>query len=202
MIKIFSKKTALIAGAILAVSLMSSQSWATSLKLIPDAMTIHSGDLVNVVVQLEGLDATLDVSAIDFDVNFDPNVITFDSYILTDQLGTVNVDAVDMSGLKSPGCFNLAELSLLSWNGISLPAQDEPLTLATISFIGKNKGISDLSFTLLPLDNSILDYYGNGISVSTSTASITNVPEPSTIMLYLSGLLSLLGLGAFRKKVN
>jgi hypothetical protein len=203
MIKIFAKKTAIMASAMVFVAMMSSGSRATSLTLTPDAATIGSGDPVNVVVKLEGLDPSADVSAFDFNVNFNSDVLAFDSYALTNQLGVIdNNNVFNFSELISPGCLNLSELSYLT----DLPAQDEPLTLATLTFTGKYSGISDLSFALLEdmpaAGNSILDYWGNPISVTTLAASITNVSEPSTILLSLSGLVSLLGLGLFRKKVN
>ena len=97
-----------------------------------------------------------DLSTFDLNVTFDQAMLTFNSYTLGDQLGSIgNVDpdddALDLSsGDLGGGVINLSELSWLD----DLSAQPDAFTLAVLSFTAMDSGNTTLSIL-----NSVQDYY-------------------------------------------
>jgi len=202
MIKIFTKKTALIAGAIVAVSLMSSQSWATSLTLNPAASSISGNEFLDVFVNVN--DASDGIGAFNITINFDENILTCVDFQLMDKLGDYNDpgSAWDLSTGIGINSVNISELSLLSSSELSA-LQEPSFALAKITFQGLHNGISPLAINESAEGYQVVTNGGTDItsSVTTNGASVY-VPEPSTLMLSLCGFLSLVCLVVKRKKTK
>jgi hypothetical protein len=99
-------------------------------------------------------------------------------------------DAEDWScGDVGGGITNLAEVSYL-WDFSSQP---DSFTLATDNFTGISLGSSPLSFS----DVIFGDDWGESLSATLESGTVSPVPEPGTILLLSSGLL---GFAGFRKK--
>jgi len=176
------------------VVMLNSQAWAIALSFNPSASSIGVGDSIGIDILISGLDND-DLSAFDFDINYDDTILVFDSYALGDELGVVDpsdpwADAEDWSGGDmGGGVINLAEVSWL-WD---FGFQQDSFTLATVFFTGISLGTSLLSFS----DVILGDDWGEPLSATLESGTVSPVPEPGTILLLSSGLLGLVG---FRKK--
>ena len=182
----------------LAATVFSSHAWAVSLSFSPSASTVDVGSPFILDVVISNL-LNADLGAFDIDVSYDPSILSFDAYALTDNLGEIALgDADDWSfGDLGGGTVNIAELSLL-WD---LSFQADSFTLASLSFTSVGQGSSGLSFS-----NAILgDYWGDSIPATLNVGNIevmnsansTPVPEPATIFVLGTGLV---GLAGVRKK--
>ncbi|MDP8568594.1 cohesin domain-containing protein [Methylophilus aquaticus] len=177
-------------------SLVTPASAAVTLNLIPSTTTVNAGNAFSVDVQIAGLESTEDLSAFDFNINFNASVLGFTSYTLGSQLGQLaTFEATDSSsGNLGNGAINLSETSLL-WD---LSAQANVFTLATLYFVGNGVGNSALSFSNVTLG----DAFGEPLvaNLQTSAVTVTSVPEPETYAFLLSGF-ALVGLLRRRNNV-
>ena len=187
--------------AFLFVVMMSMQINAAIVYFDPSAAQVNTGeeiyinlvaaDLSEIQNETEVIPTVLSGASIfNLTVDFDPAILDFTGFSASEP--DLSFGDLTISKIGS-GSVNFEFVSL----DFSLNAQTTPVvTLGTITFKGLRSGDSKLSFSDGFLcDVSALPY--NDLDL-TSSASI-HVPEPSTIMLSLSGLLSLLGLGVRRK---
>lgn len=178
---------------------------AVTISFEPSAAIIQLHDTIEVDIVISDL-INEDLAAFDFNVNFNDTILSIDSYMLHDHLGSIPVDAIDLSDMNfSPGVINLQELSLLF--DFELLSQPDEFTLARLSFTGIGTGSSDLV-----ISGSSSQFFGatfvessplaNDIFPNIETGNITvnaPIPEPSTIFLLGIGLLSISGI--FRKNL-
>ncbi|MGD9576767.1 MAG: PEP-CTERM sorting domain-containing protein [Syntrophorhabdus sp.] len=193
------KNLVLVFCVVMAIAIGSQASATSILSFEPFVSSINSGDSVDVNVVISGLRANDAVGGFDFNVVFDDSVLAFDSYSLTDNLGSIPAyDADDWSlGDLGGGTVNIAELSWLS----DLSFQDDSFVLATLSFTGIGVGTSSLLF-----DNIIIsDAQGSDICTVPSFGivkvnPVDPVPEPATMVLLGAGIVGLVGSRIRRKK--
>ena len=91
----------------------------------------------------------------------------------------------------------LAETSLFSPSGLS----SLPLLLGTFTFTGLKVGTTQITVTAIPplSTPSFTTFQGNNLFPTSATANINVVPEPSSIVLLLTGGPLLLGALALRR---
>lgn len=174
-------KTALSA-CLLAAGILSAPAMATTISFSPSAASVGIGGNVAVDVRVSGLGAGTDIGAFDLNVLFDASLLNLTGYALGASLGDTSLfEALDISlGNTAAGKFNLSEISLLS----DLSAQQDAFTLATLYFSGAAVGSSALSLG----DVVLGDAFGNALQADLQGASVTSVPEPHNLALFLAGL--------------
>ncbi|MBY0243117.1 MAG: cohesin domain-containing protein [Burkholderiaceae bacterium] len=174
-------KTALSA-CLLAAGILSAPAMATTISFSPSAANVGIGGNVAVDVRVSGLGAGTDLGAFDLNVLFDASLLNLTGYALGASLGDTSLfEALDISlGNTAAGKFNLSEISLLS----DLSAQQDAFTLATLYFSGAAVGSSALSLG----DVLLGDAFGNALPADLQGASVTSVPEPHNLALFLAGL--------------
>jgi hypothetical protein len=190
---------ALIGGSIFFLT-MAFVSNATTLALIPSATDIAKGTNVDFDVVVSDF-GTSGIGAFTFEVDFDSDILKFDGWTMSNDLGDVkNGEASEYD------CGEITD-GVAQFNGVSwldsdplIAMQGDKISLGTISLTGIGIGTSEVAF------NPSVTFLGNAfagqivLAETDHNSASVNVPEPSSIMLSLSGLLSLLGVGAFRRK--
>lgn len=166
----------------LAASLIAVPASATTLSFTPSSSSVGIGGNVAVDITISGLDAGADLGAFDFSVLFNSAALGITGYTLGNGLGDLGaMEALDISaGNIGGGLFNLSEISFLS----DLSAQAGTFTLATLYFTGLSNGDSLLSFSNVTLG----DAFGNMLAADLGTGTISAVPEPQILLLFLGGL--------------
>jgi hypothetical protein len=143
-------------------------------------------------IDIFGLDH-FNLAAFDLYVNYDDNLLTFDSYTLTNELGSFTVsgdgpEAEDWSfGDDGSGTVNIAVLSSLS----DFSGQPDAFTLATLFFSGEDRAIGDISLSHIVLS----DDFGNTIASTASGTKIYAGQSPGPGYVPIPGSIWLLGLG-------
>jgi hypothetical protein len=194
---LFKSNTILINGVLFVMSLMISQSFSAIIGVNPSSSEVYVGNQINVDLLISDLGTDEHISSFDFDLVYDPSIIQFSNYSLSDNLGSIfNGDAFDLSGLTAPGQLNLSSLSLL--DGDDLGLQPSAFKLATVTFKGIAEGFSSLSIRggYEALGNAI----GDPIVFTTQDGGVNSVPESPTVTLFGFGLISLAAAATFRKK--
>jgi hypothetical protein len=200
---------------------------ATLISLNESATKIDQGTTVNMDVVASELDGK-GVGAFDLTLKYDDGIFDFVAYSLSADLGNSGNPALDASGGNiMPGFVNLSGMALLPSEDL-LKMQGDKVTLGTIQFLGKNPGESSVEFISTPLtvqdalSNSEVRYenmvgsangeqfslagdYKNSSIIQVSSVNnappITgSVPEPSSIILSLGGLMALITCKLSRKK--
>lgn len=145
----------------------------------------------NVDIDIFGLDR-FNLAAFDLNVNYDDILLTFDSYTLTNELGsfTVPVDgseAEDWSlGDDGSGTVNLTVLSSFS----DFSDQQDDFTLATLFFSGEERAIGDISLSHIVLSDDFgntIPFTANGTKINVEQ-SPDPIPIPGSIWLLVTGL--------------
>lgn len=185
-----------------------SAGLSPTVSFIPATSQVVTGNEFSIDFAASGLD--LGASAYQLTIGFDPSILNFDKFTPASDLGEIGFEYADVSDIANgdvtlyvTSSSNVLPSDILSLQGDGLSAVYADL--GNIFFTSLKAGTTELSF-LNPddsyLGNASGDPYVSASLDLTSKASITSVPEPSTIMLSLSGLLSLLGLGVYRRKWN
>jgi hypothetical protein len=142
--------------------------------------------VAEVEVTISGL-KSLDLAAFDLDVNYDEALLTFDSYTLTEELGSFALDeAEDWSLGDFEGSVNLSVVSYLD----DFSAQPDAFTLATLSFSGDEAGLSGINLSEIILS----DDFGDPIPYTVAGTHIEVVPIPGALWLLGSALAGLVGI--------
>lgn len=161
------------------------------LSLDPSTQTSIAGDVVSVTVSVDGLGhfTPISLAIFDIDVLFDPDILLFNGYSLSKNLGDLdNFEAFDFSfGEVFPGYINISEISGLSAIDL-INSQPGSFDLGELFFKLKapiGNQTSELSFVYTDL----IDDTGDVLDiVSLNNASIT-VSEPATLTLISLALL-------------
>lgn len=171
-----------LAACLLAAGALAAPAMATTIGFNPSAATVGVGGNVAVDVRVSGLAAGVDLAAFDLNVLFDASLLNLTGYTLGASLGDTSLfEALDISlGNTATGKFNLSEISLLS----DLSAQQDAFTLATLYFSGAAVGTGTLALG----DVVLGDAFGNALPAGLQGASVTSVPEPHNLALFLAGL--------------
>jgi hypothetical protein len=174
---------------------------ATTLTLLPSSTDIGKGWNVDfeVVVSDFGSDG---IGGFSFEVDYDSDILAFDHWTMADGLGNVGIgEAMDLgSGEVADGIAQCNGSSLLGSEELIALQKTDQLTLGSISFRGIESGTGNVAFN--PSFTVVCNANAAAIDVSNHEGASVNVPEPSSLLLSLSGLMGLLGCGAFRKKTN
>ena len=177
-------RTTLLA-VIVALAAFGGTADAATISVSPTNQTVSVGDTVTVSIDVYGLGAgsAPSIGTFDFDVRFDPALLTFGYATFGNQLDILGLGDIQAATPSIPGSVNLFELSLDSatdLNNLQLPA----FTLATLMFDTLAEGTSPLTVTV----NALGDADGNALDANIQNGSIivqngtpTNAtPEPSS----------------------
>jgi hypothetical protein len=182
----------LITG-IAAIGLGSRPVAAISITLEPSPQTIQVGDpdAMNLVVSGLGNLSAPSLGAFDFDLSYNPAIISAVSLTFGSHLDLGILGSSRFSDLTTPGAIHLDEVSFESSSDLN-NAQPDTFTLATLNFTGLASGISSVGFSFA----SLSDEQGQslvGFSTTSGSIEVTGVPDVgSTASLLLLGILSLL----------
>ncbi|MGH9324677.1 MAG: PEP-CTERM sorting domain-containing protein [Vicinamibacteria bacterium] len=198
------KRLTLFALAALLTSIHPAEALVISFD--PAFATVLPEDSVFVDVVVSDLGAAA-LGDFDFDVAFDPALVSLSDFTLGSSLGDVGLgEALDFSlGLVAPGLLNVAlvstltEAELLSFQlpsfslltlelaiGGILPGGSTEVTIAQVNAIGDGTGA--------PLD---VDSLGSGVL---SRRTVSTTPEPGSLFLLALGLSGLASARASRAR--
>ena len=200
MIKTLKKQLAFYAAAIAIGGFVATTSQAAFLTWDPTTNNVDLNEAFDVNIHIGGLQANEDLGGFDIDILFDDSMLDFTGYSLYDGLGNITLgDAEDWSnGDTGGGTINLSELSWLT----DLSFQSDSFMLATLSFTAGSIGTSSLTFDYVDFSDNYGDpviYWGNVPGTVDITAAAP-VPKPTTMMLFGTGLVGLIGMRRNRKK--
>ncbi len=157
----------LVGGVLLGPSLAG----AVSVTFNPVSQTVEQDEtvLVDVVVSDLVAGSAPSVSSFDFEVAYDPSVLTATGVTFGGALGDGFLTSFQGVDLTGAGLVDFAELSFLS----DFSSQLDSFTLATLAFDAVASGTSAFSFT-----QSLLgDAFGGDLNHTSGTGSVT-VDEP------------------------
>lgn len=164
------------------LALLTSQAQAmVDLSIEPSTEGFHAGETLVVEIAASGLDDA-DLAGFDLVLNFDPNILEFQSYSLGTQLTDSVFGQEDLSNTSgvATGALGLGEVSwLLNFSG-----QPDAFVLASASFASLSRGTSPLTLT----DIVLSDGDGNSLPVGVVGDARVSVPVPSGLLLLPIGL--------------
>lgn len=184
------KSVFLIALLLYAISTPAS---AYLLKFNPTVQTqaIPAGVTVHADFYVSGLGGVGDpsVGAFDINVGFDPSVLRPTFAVFDSGLGDPNDSGQTLNSFdfSIAGLVNIAEVSLLDNTTLDSLQPNDTLHLGMIKFItlqALTPGVSELFFSSFIVD----DGFGNNLLPLDVTEGSVYIPEPSTVMLFVSGL--------------
>ena len=159
------------------------------ISLDPVTQSVGLGDQVGVNLDISGLSDGLALGTYDITLSFNAGVVGYSGI----QFGS-GLDLFGFGDIQSvtPGAGNVEvfELSLDTANAL-LVFQQHQFTLARLTFDTLSKGFSAFTLSI----NAVGDAYGNSISTTLQNSGVTVVPEPSALLLLLSGLSGALFMG-------
>ena len=184
--------------AALALSLQAKANITVALE--PSSQTISAGSPASLNLVISGLGnyASPSLGGFDFDLSYNPAVLSAVSVVFGTHLDLGIVGSVQNSDLSIPGVVHLDEVSLESASDLQAN-QPSSFTLATLGFSGVGPGVSTIDFTLGGLADETgqisFDFLTQGGQVEVKGAAA--VPDlGSTARLFAIGLV---GLFAFRR---
>jgi len=186
----------LVAG-VAALSVTSSAVAAISISLEPTPQTINAGAPATMDLVVSGLGnlSTPSLGAFDFDLSYNPAIISAVSLTFGTDLGTP-LESSRFFTLAPAGAIHLDEVSFKSSSDLN-NAQPDTFTLATLNFKGKAFGTSGIDFSFA----SLSDEQGQslvGFSTTGGSIAVQVVPDVgSTASLLLLGMVSLSALRKF-----
>ncbi len=186
-------------------------SWGTSagalsIDFSPASITHAQGTSFSLSAVLSGMPAGQALSTYDFDIVFDPLVLSLlsvsESNALCDQSGGAACQGISSFFMATPGSgtVNLFDLSFAS-DAQLIGQQVSSLTLFTLTFEGIAQGVSALGFSvnalggvLDPQTGFTTDLLQFEPTLGTGQATIVgaSVPEPGSLALFATGLILLL----------
>ena len=174
-----------------------------SLSLQPTPQTINVGDPATMDLVVSGLGnlSAPSLGAFDFDLSYDPTILSAVSLTFGSYLDLGNFGSSRFSDLTTAGVIHLDEISFESPGDLN-NAQPGTFTLATLSFTGLAPGTSIIDFTL----SSLSDEQGQSISgFSTASGSIevigvSRVPDAGSSAFLL--FFGLAGLSTFYRNLK
>ena len=161
---------------------------AVTVSFDPAVSMVNSGGSVDVDLTIADLGAFAapSLGAFNLEITYDNSIISFDSVIYSDFLGTAGVDS-DFFTTLGAGVVGLDNLSFLS--DIDLNAlQGASFPLATLTFSGDSLGTSGLVITPLDFATAAGTDITSSILVNSGSIQVISsaVPEPATYLLMLS----------------
>jgi len=185
------KKRRIVSALVLFLSIV----FVSSVEAIPivsiDNYEVVIGDIFSVDVWISNVDPALPVAGFEFDIDYDPTILTplsiVDGGYLPSPLG---IPPFVVESDLNPPDINFA-MTTIGWGGGSGSG-----ILATITFQGTNIGASPLD-----LNDVILAAPGGTpiTPVTLNDGSVNVTPEPATFLLIGSGIIGIFGLK--RKKI-
>lgn len=153
-----------------------------TLELLPQIQNVTVGDSVIVDVQISELGdmESPSIGGFDFDLNYDPNVLTFDSVTFSNLIDLSNFGSQSVDA-SIPGIVTFADISILDSPEDLNIAQPSSFSLATLNF--NAKGVTPnslLSLTIIELSDEKLDPLNSVIpedALVSVEATTTSVPE-------------------------
>jgi hypothetical protein len=148
--------------------------------LVPSAGTVNPGDSVTVNLNISGLGGpgSAEVGSFDSFIGFQPGLLSPTGVTFTPLLGDPSLFLAITDAETGVGSVEATDVSLLSTADLDA-MQSSSFTLATYSFTALKAGTVSFDYLGGPVDN------GNGVLIA---GTKTIVPEPSSLLLILSGL--------------
>jgi hypothetical protein len=168
---------------------------ATSIDITTDHNQINVGDSVTLQVRINGLNDFTAPSLGDYDVNlsYNPNIfnvaaITWGDAITGDQLDLSGFGSLKDQSNVNAGTLNFFELSFDNPSDLN-SLQAGSFTLFSVLLSSIAQGTGDFALDI----NAIGDAFGNSIDIDSVSAARVSVntaqlPEPSPLLLVISGL--------------
>ncbi len=183
--------------AAVALAVVSTSSlWASVLvSVTPQTQTIALGSATGIQVSVSGLGlaAPPSLGAFDFNLAFDPTIVTFTGLtfgdpVLGDQLNLSGTGAISDFSVLAPGLLEFYEISLDSAATLDSKQLDH-FVLATLQFQAIGAG----NTSLITSNNSVSDSQGAPLNVGLQPGSVrvtaaSSVPEPSSLALAAIGI--------------
>ncbi len=142
-----------------------------------------------VEINISGL-SNYELAAFSLDISYDTNVLSLESYELTDQLGSFveeDFEAIDDSDWTDDGLLSLNISTYL----MDFSNQADEFVLVTLNFtVVDGADLSSITLTNILLG----DEYGDAIPYTVSGTAINVVPIPSAFALMGFGLMGIAGL--------
>jgi hypothetical protein len=179
---------------IVILSLITVPSFAAVISIKPSSSEVMIGSLFSADILVADLGANEIPGAFDLNLKYDPTILQFKEYSLTNELGSISDTlALDLSaGLTNQGEVNISSVSLLD----NIENKPNTFKLAAVVFKAVSEGTSVLEFSNVTLGN----YFGDAISTVVQNSSVQAVPEPSSMALFCMGIFSFAGVLLVRKK--
>jgi len=179
---------------------MAVSSHAITIGVDPVTTDVIVGEVFDVDLTIAGLGnfQPLSLSSYDLSVAFDPSVLSLNNVTFGEQLDLFGFGSYQNWDEDPSGLVNVFEVSFdFPWDLDLLQAGDFVLT--TLTFVAQAEGTSTLdAFANYYLGDSFGDPLGWPETIQgTVTVRAAQVPEPSTLLLFGTGLV---GIGIFRRK--
>ncbi len=183
-----------VKNLIIILSLITVPSFAAVINIKPSSSEVMIGSRFSVDILVEELGVNEMIGAFDLNLQYDPSILQFQEYRLTNNLGSISDNcALDLSaGLTKEGIVNISSVSLLD----NFNNQPNTLKIADIVFNAVHEGTSTLGLFNVTVGN----YFGDEICTVIQNNSVQAVPEPSSMALFGMGIFGFGGVLLIRKK--
>ena len=176
------------------------QAQATVISIVPSSSLTSVGGSVSVDIVISELGSDI-LTGFDFDLLFDDSILSFESFVFgTDCFGFSCLDVLGFGSFQDVfdfggGGVNIFELSFDFDEDLDL-FQPNDFVLGTFTFTGLQLGESGLEISINELAGAFVfdEFLGfdiaSSLSATVENGSVT-VPEPGSLILFLSGLFCL-----------